>query len=32
MTVAISVNHALMDGYHIGIFNDKFQEFLNSYK
>ena len=32
MTLAISVNHALMDGYHVGIFNDKFQEFLNSYK
>lgn len=31
MTVAVSVNHALMDGYHIALFNDKFQENLNSY-
>lgn len=32
MTLAISVNHAVMDGYHVGLFVHKFQEFLNSYK
>lgn len=32
MTTAISVHHALMDGYHLGIFIDTFQECLNSYK
>lgn len=29
MNVAISVNHALVDGYHIGLFSEKFQQFLN---
>ncbi|WP_372755092.1 CatA-like O-acetyltransferase [Mariniflexile sp.] len=29
MNVAISVNHALVDGYHIGEFSEKFQEYLN---
>lgn len=29
MNVSINVNHALVDGYHIGLFSDKFQEFLN---
>ncbi|TXG35983.1 CatA-like O-acetyltransferase [Seonamhaeicola maritimus] len=29
MNVAISVNHALVDGYHIGLFSEKFQAFLN---
>lgn len=29
MNVAINVNHALVDGYHIGLFSDKFQFFLN---
>ncbi|QHI39041.1 Chloramphenicol acetyltransferase [Kordia antarctica] len=28
MTVSISVNHALMDGYHVGQFTEKFQEYL----
>ncbi|MEM6719981.1 MAG: CatA-like O-acetyltransferase [Bacteroidota bacterium] len=28
MTVAVSVNHALMDGYHVGQFTEKFQEYL----
>lgn len=28
MTVAVSVNHALMDGYHVGQFTEKFQENL----
>ncbi|MEH1006612.1 CatA-like O-acetyltransferase [Winogradskyella sp. ECml5-4] len=31
MQVAISVNHALVDGYHIGLFNEKLQFHLNSY-
>ncbi len=30
MNVAINVNHALVDGYHIGVFSDKFQFFLNT--
>ena len=30
MQVAISVNHALVDGYHVGLFAEKFQENLNS--
>jgi chloramphenicol O-acetyltransferase type A len=30
MNVAISVNHALADGYHISLFVDAFQDFLNS--
>ena len=29
MNVAINVNHALVDGYHIGIFSEKFQHYLN---
>lgn len=29
MNVAISVNHALVDGYHVGLFSEKFQEYLN---
>lgn len=29
MNVAISVNHALVDGYHIGLFIDLFQQYLN---
>ncbi|SDF07254.1 CatA-like O-acetyltransferase [Cellulophaga baltica] len=32
MTIAASVNHALIDGYHLSLFFDKFQEYLNSYK
>ncbi len=28
MTVSVSVNHALMDGYHVGQFTEKFQENL----
>lgn len=30
MNVAISVNHALVDGYHVGKFSEKFQEYLNN--
>lgn len=29
MHVAISVNHALIDGYHVGLFSEKFQNYLN---
>lgn len=29
MNVAISVNHALADGYHLGLFAEKFQFYLN---
>ncbi|WP_299100550.1 CatA-like O-acetyltransferase [uncultured Winogradskyella sp.] len=29
MQIAISVNHALVDGYHIGLFNEKLQFHLN---
>lgn len=29
MPVSIHVHHALADGYHIGLFIDKFQELLN---
>ncbi|GGI57301.1 CatA-like O-acetyltransferase [Winogradskyella haliclonae] len=29
INIAISVNHALVDGYHIGLFLEKFQYFLN---
>ncbi|MDN3493689.1 CatA-like O-acetyltransferase [Winogradskyella bathintestinalis] len=29
MQVAISVNHALVDGYHVGLFNEKLQFHLN---
>lgn len=28
LSVSISVNHALMDGYHVGQFTEKFQEYL----
>jgi len=30
MNVAITVNHALVDGYHIGLFSEGFQRLLNS--
>lgn len=30
MNVAINVNHALVDGYHVGLFSDKFQKYLNT--
>lgn len=29
MNVSISVNHALVDGYHVAQFADKFQQYLN---
>ena len=29
MNVGISVSHALVDGYHVGLFVEKFQENLN---
>ncbi len=29
MNVSINVNHALVDGYHVGLFSEKFQQFLN---
>nr|WP_321235238.1 CatA-like O-acetyltransferase [uncultured Psychroserpens sp.] len=29
MNVAIYANHALVDGYHVGIFSEKFQHYLN---
>ncbi len=29
MNVSINVNHALVDGYHIGLFSEKFQHYLN---
>ncbi|WP_179018972.1 CatA-like O-acetyltransferase [Winogradskyella forsetii] len=29
MQIAISVNHALVDGYHVGLFNEKLQFHLN---
>lgn len=29
MNVAISVNHALADGYHVGLFIEAFQDYLN---
>ena len=29
MNVSVCVNHALVDGYHVGIFSEKFQEYLN---
>ncbi len=32
MSIAVSVNHALVDGYHVSCFLENFQEFLNSYK
>jgi len=30
MNVSIHVNHALVDGYHIGLFAEKYQKYLNS--
>jgi chloramphenicol O-acetyltransferase type A len=30
MNLAISVNHALVDGYHVGLFAEKFQYHLNN--
>ncbi|WP_298487092.1 CatA-like O-acetyltransferase [uncultured Maribacter sp.] len=32
MQVSVSVNHALVDGYHVGLFYEKFQESLNQNK
>ncbi len=32
MNVSISVNHALVDGYHVGLFYEEFQKALNAYK
>jgi len=32
MQVSVSVNHALVDGYHVGLFFEKFQEALNKNK
>ena len=29
MNVSVSVNHALVDGYHVGLFVEKFQKYLN---
>lgn len=29
MNVAVSVNHALADGYHVGLFIEAFQDYLN---
>ena len=29
MSVAINVNHALVDGYHVSLFAEKFQQYLN---
>ncbi|RNC87177.1 MAG: chloramphenicol acetyltransferase [Winogradskyella sp.] len=29
MNVSINVNHALIDGYHVGLFAEKFQYYLN---
>ena len=29
MNVSIHVNHALVDGYHVGLFSEKFQHYLN---
>jgi chloramphenicol O-acetyltransferase type A len=30
MNVSINVNHALVDGYHVSLFAQKFQEYLNT--
>ena len=30
MNIAINVNHALVDGYHVSLFSEKFQEYLNA--
>ncbi len=32
MNVALQVNHALVDGYHVGLFADYFQTYLNETK
>ncbi len=29
MNVSINANHALVDGYHIGLFSERFQKYLN---
>ncbi len=29
MNVSVNVNHALADGYHVGLFSEKFQQYLN---
>ncbi|MEP3836840.1 MAG: CatA-like O-acetyltransferase [Algibacter sp.] len=29
INVSINVNHALIDGYHVGLFSKKFQQYLN---
>ncbi|HNZ72690.1 MAG TPA: CatA-like O-acetyltransferase, partial [Prolixibacteraceae bacterium] len=29
MPVSVHVHHALVDGYHVGLFIDKFQDLLN---
>ncbi len=29
MNISINVNHALVDGYHVGLFSEKLQELLN---
>jgi chloramphenicol O-acetyltransferase type A len=29
MNLSINVNHALVDGYHVGLFSEKFQHYLN---
>lgn len=31
MPVAIAVNHALVDGYHVGLFTDAYQKILNNF-
>ncbi|MFP4846890.1 CatA-like O-acetyltransferase [Winogradskyella sp. PE311] len=30
MNVSVHVNHALVDGYHVGLFSEKFQFYLNT--
>lgn len=30
MNIAIGVNHALVDGYHVGLFVERFQNYLNN--
>nr|WP_321222737.1 CatA-like O-acetyltransferase [uncultured Psychroserpens sp.] len=30
MNVSININHALVDGYHVGLFTEKFQHYLNN--
>ncbi|WP_299336864.1 CatA-like O-acetyltransferase [uncultured Psychroserpens sp.] len=30
MNVSLHVNHALVDGYHVGLFSEKFQHYLNN--